>query len=99
MDQSTNTVRSLRRTQMGRMKAGLVLLSSLLFLSSLLLPQNLLAKSGARRGSAEASMVAPSITVSGAVGTNPATVSISGETQRTVNVAWNAGSDYTYCEV
>jgi hypothetical protein len=43
--------------------------------------------------------IAPSITVSGAVGTNPATVSISGNTSRTVSVAWNAGSDYTYCEV
>jgi hypothetical protein len=81
------------------MKAGLMLLSSLLFLSSLLLPQNLLATSGPSRGSAEASMVAPSISVSDAVGANPGTVYTSGQTPRTVSVAWNAGSDYTYCEV
>lgn len=41
----------------------------------------------------------PSITVSAAVGTNPSTVYTSGQTQRTVDVTWNAGSDYPYCEI
>ncbi len=40
-----------------------------------------------------------SITVPDAVGTNPGTVYTADQTQRTVNVDWNAGSDYTDCEI
>ncbi len=34
-----------------------------------------------------------------AVGTNPSTVSTAGQPQRTVNVGWIAGPDFTYCEI
>jgi hypothetical protein len=41
----------------------------------------------------------PTITISESVGANPATVYTSGQAIRVVNVAWNAGSDYPYCEI
>jgi hypothetical protein len=78
---------------MERMRIGLILLLSLL------LPPNLLATSGARAGAANGGMIVPSITVSDAVGGNPATVYTSGQAPRTITVAWNAGSDYSYCEI
>ncbi len=59
----------------------------------------LLATSGAHAGAAYSGPILPSITVSDAVGTNPGTVYTSGQAQRIVNVAWNAGSDYPYCEI
>jgi hypothetical protein len=78
---------------MKRMKISLLLLLSLLFATSLL------AAIGARAGAANSGPIPPSITVSDAVGTNPGTVYTAGQPQRTVNVAWNAGSDYPYCEI
>ncbi len=41
----------------------------------------------------------PSITIRESVGTDPVTVYTRGMTQMTVNVSWNAGPDYTYCEI
>ena len=78
---------------MDRMKTGLMLVLPLL------LPTNFLAASGSRTGVSDAGLIPPSITVSDAVGGNPATVYTSGQAPRTVNVAWNAGSDYPYCEI
>lgn len=78
---------------MERMKTGLILMSSLL------LTPNLPGTIGARAGAADAGLILPSITISEAVGANPGTVYTSGQTPRTVNVAWNVGSDYPYCEV
>jgi hypothetical protein len=71
---------------------------SLMLLMSLL-PTNLPTTSGARVGPRPGGAIPPSITVSGAVGTNPSTVQTPGKTPRTVTVAWNAGSDYPYCEI
>lgn len=78
---------------MERMKTGLILMSSLL------LTPNLPGTTEARAGAADAGLIVPSITISEAVGANPGTVYTSGQTPRTVNVAWNVGSDYPYCEV
>src|SRR5258708_24418377 len=78
---------------MERMKIGLLLLWSLL------LGMTLLATSGAHTVAAKAGPIPPSITVSDAVGANPGTVYTAGQPQRTINVAWNAGSDYPYCEI
>src|SRR5216684_3318313 len=78
---------------MERIKIGLLLVLGLL------LATNLPATSSARASAANAGPIPPSITVSDAVGTNPGTVYTSGQMQRTVNVAWNAGSDYPYCEI
>src|SRR5687768_3764179 len=41
----------------------------------------------------------PTITVGESVGANPSTVYTAGQTTRVVNVVWNAGSDYAYCEI
>src|SRR5260370_18307820 len=78
---------------MERMKIGLLLLWSLL------LGMSLLATSGARTVAANAGPIPPSITVSDAVGANPGTVYTAGQTKHTLNVAWNPGSDYPYCEI
>ena len=43
--------------------------------------------------------VPPTITIADAVGANPATVYTAGQATRVVNVAWNAGTDHTYCEI
>jgi hypothetical protein len=71
----------------------------LLVLLSLWLGTSLLAASGARAGAANTVLISPTITISDAVGTNPGTIYTAGQQQRTVNVAWNAGSDYPYCEI
>jgi hypothetical protein len=73
--------------------------TALILLSTLLLPLSLFATSGARAPARDAGQIVPSITVSDAVGTKPGTVYTSGQTPRTVNVAWNAGSDWTDCEI
>ena len=59
----------------------------------------LLATSSAHARAANAGPIPPSITISDAVGTNPGIVYTAAQTQRTVNVDWNAGSDYPYCEI
>jgi hypothetical protein len=41
----------------------------------------------------------PRITIVGAVGTDIATIYMAGQTQRAVNVGWNASPDYAYCEI
>ena len=75
------------------MKIGLILLLSFLLATSLF------ATPSARARTANAGPIPPSITVSDAVGINPGTVYTAGQTQRIVNVAWNGGSDYPYCEI
>lgn len=55
---------------------------------------------GERRvAAADSGPIPPSINVSEAVGGDPGTVYTAAHTQRTVSVAWNAGSDYPYCEI
>jgi hypothetical protein len=71
----------------------------LLVLLSLWLGTSLLTTSGARAGAATTAVISPTITISDAVGTNPGTIYTAGQQQRTVSVAWNAGSDYPYCEI
>ena len=65
----------------------------------LLLAMSLLVTSEARADAASVGPILPSITVNDAVGTNPGTVYTAGQTQRSVNVTWNAGSEYPYCEI
>jgi hypothetical protein len=72
---------------------------NLLLLLSLLSGTSLPVTSGARAGVSRPSPIPPSITVSDAVGGDPGTVYTAGRAQRTVSVAWNAGSDYPYYRV
>jgi len=74
---------------MTRMKIALTLLLPLLF------PANLPATIGRLAGESIATVIDPSITVSDVVG---GTIYTSGQT-RTVNITWNAGSDYDHSEI
>jgi hypothetical protein len=47
---------------------------------------------------ATVSAAPPTITIGGATAGDPATVYVTGQTQA-INVAWNAGTDHTYCEI